>query len=1090
MSTPSKPCRSSSRFSSVRSASSRSARQVLRGTSTTAGICSGHPKHVAGPRGKRLGNAGLPTTRSRTRTCRSRRPSRAATPRSRCCTAWSRRIPRTARVLELGCGAGAHLIGVAAAHPEVRAVGVDLAATAIETAREDAAAAGLENVALRRRRRARADRRPARRVRLRDRARPLRVGGGAGARGGARGLPRAPRAGRHRLRLLQRVPGRAPAQMLREMAHFHARGVADPRARAERARRLFTLLDRFGEADGRTFFAGRAGRGGARADRGAHAGARPRPARSDRTRRCGSRTSRRRPRRTGSPTSATRSPARSREAPWSDAVEAFVEEGAGDDRDRARAVLRPVRAAALPPLAALPRRARADARASTRPRCRGCSSAPDGEPRRAARARCARRSTAPGRCARSRSPSCASARGVPEAELAGALVDGVRRRRRRVPRRPAAGRAVARRAPARERARPQPGEAGRGRHHAAQPDRARQRRADERAAARCSTARATAPRSARRSPARSTGRHSTPRWSGSPSWGCCTSDRSAAGPRISSWKCSKSVSSVSRPCLPYSCATARTRWRIVIARALVGGLEGGGERAVADRAAGELELRRRGSSRSTSSASGASSGSSSRQIRLRSSGSGNGKSITKSSRRTNASSMLLAEVGREDHRARVALHLLQQVGDLDVRVAVVRVGDLGALAEQRVGLVEEQDRVGAVGGVEDAVEVLLGLPDVLGDDRGEVDAEELEAELGGEHLRGHRLAGAGLAREQDLQALGARDGLLVAPVGRARGRGGAGRREIELQQLALAVGQRRGPSTGSAAGAATASSPSREEEAWRAPRSRSAGSGTSAPRARAVMRARPRPPRRSGSARAGTSRPRRAVSVDAGERRPRLPGARRRCGIGASTSSTVRSPSVSAPRARGGEQDHALRVLVDRAQQLAALGRLEPLEPVAAQQPALERAAQRGVGHHLGLVELAHVAQQQRPAGGVATSVSASAPATTSGSLVGAASSRAHLRHGLARARGSRPAARRRRRRPPLSGSSGAPSPSRNAASGSASLAARSPSGVVPSPSTSRIAPRRRSGAVAAEAGEHVGGRDALAGEQLARPAAGWRAGA
>ena len=54
--------------------------------------------------------------------------------------------PRTARVLELGCGAGAHLIGVAAAHPEVQAVGVDLAASAIQTARADAAAAGLENV--------------------------------------------------------------------------------------------------------------------------------------------------------------------------------------------------------------------------------------------------------------------------------------------------------------------------------------------------------------------------------------------------------------------------------------------------------------------------------------------------------------------------------------------------------------------------------------------------------------------------------------------------------------------------------------------------------------------------------------------------------------------------------------------------------------------------------------------------------------------------------------------------------------------------------------------------------------------------------
>ena len=37
--------------------------------------------------------------------------------------------PRRARVLELGCGAGANLAGIAAANPEATAVGVDLAAS-------------------------------------------------------------------------------------------------------------------------------------------------------------------------------------------------------------------------------------------------------------------------------------------------------------------------------------------------------------------------------------------------------------------------------------------------------------------------------------------------------------------------------------------------------------------------------------------------------------------------------------------------------------------------------------------------------------------------------------------------------------------------------------------------------------------------------------------------------------------------------------------------------------------------------------------------------------------------------------------------
>ena len=52
-----------------------------------------------------------------------------------------------------------------------------------------------------------------------------------------------------------------------------------------------------------------------------------------------------------------------------------------------------------------------------------------------------------------------------------------------------------------------------------------------------------------------------------------------------------------------------------------------------------------------------------------------------------------AQVRREDRDALVLLHLLQQVRDLDVGVPVVRVLDLGPLAEQRVRLVEEQNRV-------------------------------------------------------------------------------------------------------------------------------------------------------------------------------------------------------------------------------------------------------------------------------------------------------------------------------------------------------------------------------------------------------------
>ena len=56
---------------------------------------------------------------------------------------------------------------------------------------------------------------------------------------------------------------------------------------------------------------------------------------------------------------------------------------------------------------------------------------------------------------------------------------------------------------------------------------------------------------------------------------------------------------------------------------------------------------------------------------------------------------VLAQIGGEYRDALVLLHLLQQVGDLDVGVAVVRILHVGALAEQRVGLVEEQNGVRA-----------------------------------------------------------------------------------------------------------------------------------------------------------------------------------------------------------------------------------------------------------------------------------------------------------------------------------------------------------------------------------------------------------
>ena len=57
--------------------------------------------------------------------------------------------PARARVLEIGCGGGANLIGIAAAAPATRALGIDLAPSVIEQAAASAAAVGLDNVEFR-----------------------------------------------------------------------------------------------------------------------------------------------------------------------------------------------------------------------------------------------------------------------------------------------------------------------------------------------------------------------------------------------------------------------------------------------------------------------------------------------------------------------------------------------------------------------------------------------------------------------------------------------------------------------------------------------------------------------------------------------------------------------------------------------------------------------------------------------------------------------------------------------------------------------------------------------------------------------------
>jgi len=163
--------------------------------------------------------------------------------------------PRTARVLELACGAGANLLGIAAAEPGVRALGVDLAATAVARARDDARAAGLANVAFEV-----ADVRDLvdGRLGIFDYVivHGLYAWVGDDVRDATLTACRAHLA-EDGLAFVSYAahPGGHLRRMLREAGAWHARAEQDPVARAARARELFSLLDGLASPD----FAGAVG---------------------------------------------------------------------------------------------------------------------------------------------------------------------------------------------------------------------------------------------------------------------------------------------------------------------------------------------------------------------------------------------------------------------------------------------------------------------------------------------------------------------------------------------------------------------------------------------------------------------------------------------------------------------------------------------------------------------------------------------------------------------------------------------------------------------------------------------------------------
>ena len=97
-----------------------------------------------------------------------------------------------------------------------------------------------------------------------------------------------------------------------------------------------------------------------------------------------------------------------------------------------------------------------------------------------------------------------------------------------------------------------------------------------------------------------------------------------------------------------------------------------------------------------------------------------------------------ASIGRETQH----LTGLQQPVRINVGGALACVGHFAALAEQRVGFVEEQQRARTLRFLEERLEIVLGFAEVSADEAAEIDAVEGQSRLVGQYLPGHGLARA------------------------------------------------------------------------------------------------------------------------------------------------------------------------------------------------------------------------------------------------------------------------------------------------------------------------------------------------------------
>src|ERR1051325_2423401 len=77
---------------------------------------------------------------------------------------------------------------------------------------------------------------------------------------------------------------------------------------------------------------------------------------------------------------------------------------------------------------------------------------------------------------------------------------------------------------------------------------------------------------------------------------------------------------------------------------------------------------------------------------------------------------VFAQVRSQNDYAIMIVHLLQQVGDLNVGIAVMRIFHFRSLAKESIGFVKKQNSVAGLRGAEDAVQILLRFTDKFAHD--------------------------------------------------------------------------------------------------------------------------------------------------------------------------------------------------------------------------------------------------------------------------------------------------------------------------------------------------------------------------------------